>query len=472
MKHTLFFGFILHYILACSLGVAQESLTHFKDQKHSSIKWGELDLARFTSFKEWKEQSDNQDKVPDWEQVLRERNNREIVGRFFQCVGTCRVDRGQSFFNPHFSSALYEGDEIETLGESYAWLFLLDGTMVRLSPDSSINLNELNIGVQENFLNARVNTGNVLWLSRHELLFAEENIRETEVLFNPLALYEAQPVPDRKNYHEGALIELIEEKETVLNQYKNLNKLVEENNKWMRAKPTYVFLVTPNLTLMGINPSVEIVSLLGGKTYVKKRSWSALGLAGDKADEEISLQLRGFENKELTPLVLDQWMSVDEKGRELSTVMDEPLHWLIMGELITKRIPSLMVARELLLQKYSDFAFREKYDALKLASLSGYRLWGPLKSIEDKKSDFVSRIDFLKEYTRRIETTNLLSSAHFRERLKERGEFLKSMEYGNYFFIKALNAYYSYEDYTDEKEMGDVLNSTTKLLWKRMHGIK
>jgi hypothetical protein len=46
------------------------------------------------------------------------------------------------------------------------------------------------------------------------------------------------------------------------------------------------------------------------------------------------------------------------------------------------------------------------------------------------------------------------------------------MEYGNFFFIKALDKYYSFEEYTDDKESGEVLNSTTKALWKRMHGIK
>lgn len=461
-------------LLLNSLGVAQEkSPVIFKNQTIGATRWGELKVDSFLSFKDWKEQSDEKDLEPEWESIVRERNNREMAGRFFQCVGVCRVDRGQSFFNPNFRSSLYEGDEIQTIGESYAWIFLLDGTMIRLSPESSINLNELNIGVKENFVSARVNAGNVLWLSRSEFQFEEINERETEVLFNPLALYEAQPIPDVKKYKEDDLIELVEEKKTTLNQYKNLNSLIERNNKFTKGKPTYAFIVMPNMTLMGYNPSVEIVSLLGGKTFFKKRSPATLGLkkdAKESGEEETLLQIRGFENKDLTPVESDRWLVMDEKGRNFAKA-SENLNWLTMGEFITKRIPSLMVARELMLQRYSEFAFREKYDPLALATKDGYRLWGSLKSI-DKKSDLELRLDFLKEYFRRIETTNLTVSSHFSDRLKERGESLKTMEYGNYFFIKALDKYYSYEEYTDEKETGEVLNSTTKLLWKRMHGLR
>ncbi len=466
-----------------SLGIAQEAQNNekstvlFKDQTRSTTRWGEVNPDSFLSFKEWKEQIDEKALVPEWESIVRERNHREIVGRFFQCVGVCRIDRGQSFFNPNFRTSLYEGDEIQTIGESYAWIFLFDGTMVRLSPESSINLNELNIGVKENFISARVNAGNVLWLSRHEALFEEYNIRETDVLFSPLALYEAQPVPDRKPYDENALIELVEEKQTNLNQYKNLNSLIEKNNKLTKGKPTYAFIVMPNMTLMGYNPSVEIVSLLGGKTYFKRRSPETLGLKKGGAtgdEEELFLQIRGFENKDLTKIQSDEWLMMDEKGRNYARAT-ENLNWLLMGEFITKRIPSLMVARELMLERYSEFAFQDKYDPLVLATQNGYRLWGSLKKPETddaKKSDLELRLDFLKEYFRRIETTNLTVSSHFSDRLKERGESLRTMEYGNYFFIKALDKYYSFEEYSDEKESGEILNSTTKTLWKRMHGIR
>jgi hypothetical protein len=329
--------------------------------------------------------------------------------------------------------------------------------------------------VQENFFNVRVNAGNILWLSRSESAFEELNIRETDVLFNPLALYEAQPITDKKNYKEDNLIELVSEKETVLHQYQNLNGIIENNNKFTHGKRSYAFIVTPNMTIMGYNLSTEIVSILGGKTFVKNRSPLSFGYkksGNDLKEEDAFLQMRGFENKELTKIESDKWFEVDEKGRSITNAL-ENINWLTMGEFITKRIPSLLVARELLFTEYSKFAFQEKYDPALLAQNDGYRLWGALKTADgEKKADLELRLEFLKEYFRRVETTNLLVSSHFSERLKERGESLKSMEYGNYFFIKALNRYYSYDDINLGTETGEVLNSTNKILWKRMHGIR
>lgn len=463
---------LILFLMLISLGKAEETVPIFKNQPRSATKWGEININKFLSFQDWKEQADERDLVPSWETIIRERNNKEIVGHFFQCVGSCRVDRGKSFFNPSFGSAIYEGDEVQTLGESYAWIFLLDGTMVRFSPESSMNFNELNIGIKENFLNARINAGNILWLSRSESSYEEQDVRETDVLFFPLALNEAQPSFAKKKYKEDDLLELVEERHPVIDQYQRLNKLIEENNKLTKGKPTYAFVVMPNMTLMGYNPSFEVVSLLGGKTYFKKRSPLQLGFQKDTNEEDLMIQMRGFENKTLAPVQSDTWLEVDEKGRSL-VMAQENVHWLTMGEFVTKYTPSLMIAREFMLQKYSEICFREKYDPMFLASNDGYRLWGSLKSEDgNPKSDLELRLDFLKEYFRRIETTNLLVSSHFAEKLKERGGPIRAMEYGTYFFSRALSKYYSYEEYNDENETGEVLNSTTKKLWKRMHGIR
>ena len=94
----------------------------------------------------------------------------------------------------------------------------------------------------------------------------------------------------------------------------------------------------------------------------------------------------------------------------------------------------------------------------------------------DPRSDLEQRVEFLKEYFRRVETTNLLASSRFRERLEARGEKALTMSYGNYFIINDLNLEYKDGEYLRysprAKESGEVLNSTTKLLWKKMYGIR
>ncbi len=476
MKKIVFLLLAIAMLCASAQEVTPGPILEFKGRKQSVTKWGNIPLSSFLSLKDWKEESDIRDQVPDWEKIIRERDNRELVGRIYQCIGTCRIDRGESFFNGSYRTGLYEGDELQTVGDSYAWVFLFDGTMIRLSPQSSITFNEFNVGVKENFINARINAGNVLWLSRYENSFEEVNIRETDVIFFPYSEYESLPVTDKKNYIEEDLFELFAEKKTGLNHYKLLNEKIEDNNKLTKKKPTYAFLVMPNATIMGESPSVEMIALLGGKSFLKKRSSETLGLKGEGVlTPDLNLQLRGFDNKELNTIQDDLWISIDEKGK--STAHAEDIRWMNVGEFLTKRIPSIMLGREIFLKRYSEFAFREKYDPMKLASEDGYRLWGKLKSEDgEKKADLELRLEFLKEYFRRIETSNLVASSRFRERLEERGEKTQAMTYGSYFFSTALNRYYKYgerlSENSDDKETGEVLNSTKKLLWKKMHGIR
>lgn len=444
----------------------------YRNQKRSTFDWDNLNPNKFLSYKEWLNTIKEREFVPEWESIMRERSHKEVAGHFFQCIGTCHIDRGESFFNPSLNSSIYEGDEIQTLGDSFAWIFLNDGTMVRLAAESSLTINEFNIGTKENFINARVNYGSVVWLSRKNTQYEESNLRETDVLFNKLTLYEALPIKEKKDYKEDDLFKLLEEPTTMINHYQRLNSLIEENNKMTKARMTYSFLILPNVTLMGHNLTAEMVVITGAKSYFKVRSSKAIGLKSNDEDKEISVQLRGFENKDIGVAELDKWMVVDDKGKSMSVESGKNVHLLTMGELITKHIPSLMVGRELMMQKFSDVCFIENPTPKLMIEKYDYRLWGSLKTNEGSKSDSEQHLDFLKEYFRRIETTNLYVGEHFRERLAKRGEVVKQVELSNAYFSTPLHKYYLDEDGKKEADKEVELNSTSKKIWKRMNGIR
>jgi hypothetical protein len=144
----------------------------------------------------------------------------------------------------------------------------------------------------------------------------------------------------------------------------------------------------------------------------------------------------------------------------------------VAAELLVSRIPSLTLAREYFFKDYAEILYRENYDRLILAKIDGYRLWGSLSPDENKKEDLYLRLEYLKEYFRRIETTNLQVAERFTERLKERGENSSKMVYGSYFFERALEYYYTYRPYSDKLDSKVELNSTKKLIWKRIHGVQ
>jgi hypothetical protein len=448
------------------------NLVIYRNQKRSTFDWDNLNPAKFLSYKEWLNTIKEREFVPEWESIMRERAHKEIAGHFFQCVGTCHIDRGESFFNPSLNSSIYEGDEIQTLGDSFAWIFLNDGTMVRLAAESSLTINEFNIGITENFINARVNYGNIVWLSRKNTQYEDSNLRETDVLFNKLTLYEALPIKDKKDYKEDDLFKMLEEPTTISSQYQRLNNMIEENNKMTKGRSTYSFLIMPNVTLMGHNLTGEMVVITGAKSYFKVKSSKALGLKSNDEDKEISVQLRGFENKDIGVAEVDKWMVVDDKGKTMSVETSKNINLLTMGELITKHIPSLMVGRELMMQKFSSVCFIENPTAKLMIEKYDYRLWGSLKSTDANKSDSEQHLDFLKEYFRRIETTNLYVGEHFRERLVKRGELIKQAELSNSYFSTPLHKYYLDEEGKKEADKEEELNSTSKKIWKRMNGIR
>ncbi|WP_127718152.1 hypothetical protein [Halobacteriovorax sp. HLS] len=445
--------------------------TRYRKSTNSLIQWDKLDPVDYLDYDLWLNDTKLKDRWPNWEKTVREKRQKESLGKVLDCVGECRMFRGVGNYRTQFRSAVMEGDELITSSDSYAWVFLLDGTMVRLSPSSSITFREINIGVDETFIHVRINSGNILWLSRMNEKFKEVNERETDSIFLPMSYYEAMPITDKVKVVEGDLFSLLEKKKTVLKQYQRLNKLIEENNKKFKKRDTYAFLVSPNGTVAGRNLNIEFISLIGNLSYVKSRTYSQLGLDlgvedSDKSSEA-SFYLRGFENKESITLTPGQWYRIGKKGREINLYQDTQLQQI--GELLTKRIPSILVGRELLFEKYSTF-MNEAQDADVLAYDHSYRQWGKMS---DPKSDMSLRLSYLLEYTRRIETTNLLSSGRLRDKLIARGEPTDDMEYSLKFFNKALVNYMrANDDPTLEESDREVLNSVTKKYWKIINDIK
>ena len=432
----------------------------------------EVDVNRLLSFEVWKEQRALKDQKPVWDRDVRDREVREEVGRLLECVGDCRIYGGPHFFPARYRSSIREGDDVVTMEDSYLWIYLFDGTLVRLSPHSSVSLKEINIGIKENFLHARLNSGNILWFSRHRQKFKPRERKETDSIFLPLSYYEANVKTSEAQINEEDLSFFLEDSQIIKSKYKRLNALIEENNKsiFKNQKPTYSYLVFPNGTLWGKNLSTEFIVLMGNKSYFKLRGARQLGL--ERGVGEIASQatfyFRGFENqKEATP-DLNLWYEVGERG--LSLKEEENYRRFSPGEFLTSNIPTILAARELMARKYSSFA-HASMDAQTLSTRFGYRQWTSLKS--GSGGELELRLNFLKNYTRRLETMNLLSGQQLRRRLEREGEALAQYSYGSHFYSKALQNYYLFQstDYSLSNTIEN-LNSRRNPFWRKIHGIR
>jgi hypothetical protein len=443
---------------------------NFKGVKKNLIEWDRLKPDSWLSLDHWKKSRVRKDQEPEWKLNLTERNLKERVGRFLECVGDCRIYRGEGFSTSQYNSSVRELDEIITLPDSYAWIAMVDGTLVRVSPNTSLSFKEINIGSKENFVHLRINSGNILVLNRETFKYKEKNLRETDKLFLPLSFNEANPEESKITLDESDLSNFIADDTKVLKHYKDLNQKITSNNEFIKKKPTYTFVVMPNGTVYGKNLQAEFVVLLGGKSYVKRRSYleQKFVLNDDSVESPVDFFYRGFENKEKFTLEPSVWYQVDAKGRNI-TPHEDPLKFQI-GEYLTSSIPSILLARELLLEKFGEFLFLENPSRKDLAEKSGYRLWG---QIDEPGDDLNLRLKFLFEYTRRIETTNLVVAQQFRRKASDRGELTKSMVYDQSFYRKAL------EDYIVSRGSDiivdtdrEVLNSTRKPFWKIINGKK
>lgn len=437
----------------------------YKKQNELILEWDKIDAANWNSFELWQLERELKDRYPKWKVAQKERLLVEMVGRFIDCVGVCQSYRGAGVAKAQFRSSILEGDEIVTLKDSYAWIFLMDGTMVRLSPESSISFKEINISNQQIFFHARVNYGNVLWLNRLRESLDSTNDRETDALFLPLAYYESNPEEREKKLDENRLYEFLTEDYTTLSQYQKANKLIEENNQKMHERQTLSLIVTPNGSILGSDLMLEMVVLEWGKSYIKNRSYS-IYKAESKATQEASFFYRGLLNREQMDLEVETWYEVSEDGEEIHKMDDGQLNFSF-GEYLTKRIPTLFVAREMMLKDYSFPLFKKSLKENDMAQVN-YHLWnGPDKIAQD---EIAKRLDYLKEHTRREETTLRGIRRQYKERLEKRGEKIEESHYGDQFYSKAFNYFMVSGERRKEYETGEeVLNSTNKKFWKLIH---
>jgi hypothetical protein len=219
-------------------------------------------------------------------------------------------------------------------------------------------------------------------------------------------------------------------------------KLWEKNNS-IDIPPSHAMVITPNGTFYTNGAKFDLFYNLGGEAHFKHRTVPS---------GSVIFQARGYLNTETKILEKEKWYSVSPNGREINE-NNSPTTELQIAELMTKRIRSIELARELWIEKYSApiLSSRFKHDIFN--SQYGYNFW----SIDR----FNQRTNFLFEYSRRVETTHLRSIENLNERLAIKGELkLKSPSEGLYqaslnHYLLGLKKRYSNKK-MQVREMNDV----------------
>ncbi len=434
---------------------------YYKDQKQSLVKWEEIDPLQWMDLDYWKRIRAIKDSIPDWKVKQRDLFNSEIFGRVLSCVGICKIYRGSGFANAAFTSVIREGDELQTMSNSYMWVFMPDGALIRVSPQTSLSFKEFNVATDQFFTQVRLNFGNMLYLSRFMEPYLESNLKETDALFLPMRVMEANAEADKKILKENELEKFLEESEVTLQQFKRLNTLIAKNNEKIFYKKSYAYIILPNATVQGYDLMMDFYYSVGHNGYFKQRKISDF-IATDSVNNDIKVQLRGYQDDELKNIQEGAWYQVDPLGKNLEEKSDFN-RLFAFGELVTRRIPTILLARELWLSAYSSHFFMQKeIDEETLAVDYGYRLWN-----ETDKSELEERIKYLNRYVKRIETGNLRSLTKLKDRLV-RSEEENIETFVDRFYEQSLARYVGQlsSGQSDLGEKAKKLNSTKHPFWK------
>jgi hypothetical protein len=447
---TRFTLFVLSFLCAAILtpeGLAQEVKAAMKRAEETDIdrlkvakrarsllRWDghpdqHLDVRR------WIFERDLKDQEVGWVARQRLAQEPERMGRIVSCIGECWVYRNTIPTKARWLSRVMEGDEVHTGAGSYLWMALTDGALVRLAPETSVSMLEMNFTADEVFFQARLNQGYINWIPRTGREQKLTDAPETDPLFLPLMDPEAnvgwfQQRDYRAQNDQGQI--LLTTSPRLLgqeSQYKALNKLIKENNAYVARNHRYL-LVSPNASVMATNVGVNWFYGTGLRSYFK--------LADRAPEEEGSLKTpwkaefyyRGYANAKVEEITDEGWRTVLPSGREMITMEQGP-PGIELSELLVKRLPTFMLVRERWLARDRNFWIDSKSPE-KLATNWGFKTW-------DK--DLARRVEYLKESTRRMETSNLRSLEKLVASLAVEGKPIIS-EFDARYFARALDSYY------------------------------
>lgn len=357
----------------------------YKGQSGELIDWKELDIPKWIDYYEWKKERIFWDETKNWKRIKREMLLKETIGRIVGCHGTCKKFQGLKSSESKYRSTIVETDNIETSKDSYAWIYLLNGTMVRLSPETSITFMEMSFSPNSVFFSIQLHRGNILWFKRFNNKLVVHEERDTDTILFPLKIEEANVnLPDRNYYNSEDIYLSVdeEERQLAIGQYQKLNNTIEINNADIIERDEYVLLSMPNALVFSKNAIFDVVTEIGKNSLVKSRNVDEYYQMVNEQNREVKKQNVGyvelmlFEDKDKDRGVRinnNRWYRIMHDGKNYDEIDDRPD--LSLGEFVTKRISTIMLAREIMFKKYSHYLLSRRISQRELAENFGIKLW-------------------------------------------------------------------------------------------------
>lgn len=413
----------------------------------SRIHWPELDPINWMNYERWKQEGGQE--LPYWQKRVLSPHHREKMAWVLACSGRCYGHDGKRRFVLNPLMSLREREMVTTGEKSYLWLLLAEGTLVRIAPQSSLSLLEINLGRQNHFVAAKLNYGHLFWFSR-----TAENLKtyarsETDVL----PLREIIKTCKRHSYTLRDMQGFCEQRNPPQKTYEQVNAYIQANNQKIILRETYSFLLVPNGSFYGKNMRMQIVYGLGDQLFFKNRLAALYYQHPEKFADDGSYFYRAKTFKEL-PLTEGRWWQVNREGTQLTAVKKEK--HLLLGDLLLERFPTILLMRESLIKTFMRPYLAES-SAKNLSLRHHYHLWEVL-SFQGEK-DLQARWNYLKKQSYFLESFNLLTLKMYRQ--KNPQKFTQTLWLADDYQLSGLIAYfdhlYTQGSYAEEIEMSNFL---------------
>ena len=111
---------------------------------------------------------------------------KNLVGKIIRKVGDVRVERDGALTKGSNGSFLYKGDTIETMETGASWVVLINGALIRVSPNSSISFSEYLFNETKMTFFVRLNFGELLGKLKSKNDYTIADKKFSDLAFEPV----------------------------------------------------------------------------------------------------------------------------------------------------------------------------------------------------------------------------------------------------------------------------------------------
>lgn len=335
-----------------------------------------------------------------------EKNNL-ILGKFAAIKGKVSVFRGGGRIKSKKNGLLKQGDLVETKDNGHAWISLVDGTIIRMSPNSIYSLESFEVSPKNIIFFHRINNGNVIFASRREESSGPSSVFESDRIFYPFF-----------DFHEFADFLDFSKRDNYTSRtfhnekYRMLNFLKANNRGILDSKKINHIINSPYLIIDFKQADLEFVVDWQGNDHIKVSRIDEGAIFYKKNIER--LEKFDFSKKKV-------WYSIGLSG--VVEIVDSNLYWF--GDFSVSDIPSIEIISEIFISKNAGLFF---------SSNSQMKFW---RRYMISDVNLKNRKKFLIEYMNK-------QGASF---LGERESFLKKNGIKNIDKMNRYSDYYEYSNY-------------------------